>query len=168
MKRIEKDMKRPIISLIAAIGKNRELGKDNKLLWHIPEDMKRFKNLTTGHVVIMGRKTYESIGKALPNRINIVITKDRNYHAPNCTIVHSLDEAIHIAKEKEKDEIFIIGGGQIYQQTMPYVDRLHLTVIDASADADTFFPNYSEFKKTIFKHNRTYRYLTYTFHDLVK
>lgn len=161
-------MKRPIISLIAAIGKNRELGKDNKLLWHIPEDMKRFKALTTGHVVIMGRKTHESIGKTLPNRMNIVITKDKNYHAPNCTIAHSLDEAICRAQESENDEIFIIGGGQIYAQSISYADKLYLTIVNETCEADTFFPKYSEFKRTIFKQNGTYRHLTYTFHDLIR
>lgn len=161
-------MKRPIISLIAAIGKNRELGKDNKLLWHIPEDMKRFKNLTIGHVVIMGRKTYESIGKALPNRINIIVTKDKTYQAPDCLIAQSIDEAIEIAKTKEKEEIFIIGGGQIYAQSISYANRLYLTLINETCEADTFFPDYSEFKKTIFKQNGTYRHLIYTFHDLIR
>jgi len=161
-------MKNVKISLIAALGKNRELGKDNKLLWHIPEDMKRFKHLTTGHVVIMGRKTYESIGKALPNRINIIITQNTTYHAPHCLITHSLDEAIRIAKEKENEEIFVIGGGQIYQQTIPYSDKLYLTIVKETYDADTFFPDYAEFKKVIERKQSSYKNYLYQFITLEK
>lgn len=155
--------KQPIISLIAAIGQNHELGRDNKLLWHIPEDMKRFKHLTTGHVVIMGRKTYESIGRTLPNRVNIIITKDQTYQAPNCLIAHSLDEAIEFAKNKEKEEIFIIGGGQIYTEAMKYANKLYLTVIEMNFDADTFFPDFNIFNKVIEKRHSSYKNYRYEF-----
>jgi len=139
-----------MISIIAAIGKNRELGKDNKLLWRIPEDMKRFKDLTSGQVVIMGRKTYESLPKKfrpLPNRINIVVTKNQNWKMPGCLISNSLDEAILKAKEFNK-EIFIIGGASIYNQGLKYADKLYLTLVDKEyPDADVFFPDYKDFGK---------------------
>jgi dihydrofolate reductase len=139
-----------MISIIAAIGKNRELGKDNKLLWRIPEDMKRFKDLTSGQVVIMGRKTYESLPKKfrpLPDRINIVVTKNQNWKMPGCLISNSLDEAILKAKEFNK-EIFIIGGASIYSQGLKYADKLYLTLVDKEyPDADVFFPDYKDFGK---------------------
>ncbi|MFW5888360.1 MAG: dihydrofolate reductase [Patescibacteria group bacterium] len=138
-----------MISIIAIIGKNRELGKDNKLLWDMPEDMKRFKELTQGHAVIMGRKTYESIGKKLEGRNNIVITENKNYEAKGCTVVCSIKKAIEYAQEMDREEVFIIGGAQIYEQALPYADKLYLTVVDKEAEADTYFPEYSEFDKVI-------------------
>lgn len=140
---------RPKISIIAAIGKNRELGKDNKLLWHIPDDLPRFKKLTTGHPIVMGRKTFESIGRPLPNRTNIVVTRDSSYDVEGVVVVHSIEKAIEEAKKKDKEEIFVIGGGQIYEQALPFADRLYLTIVDAQAEADTYFPDYSEFKKIV-------------------
>lgn len=164
----------PKISLIAAIGKNRELGKDNRLLFHIPEDMRRFKELTTGHVVIMGRKTFESIGKPLPHRINVIITHDQSYKPSSMVqtikllICHSLNDALTLAKEKERQEIFIIGGGQIYQQTIKYADKLYLTVVEKQFDADAFFPDYTNFKTVIFKKQGHCNNLNYTFLELTK
>src|SRR3989338_5923686 len=146
-------MKKPIISLIAAIGENRELGKNNKLLWNIPEDMKRFRELTRGHVVIMGRKTYESIGRPLPNRINIIVTRDKKFgeHVSinqliGTFVAHSLEGAIKRAKPlttnykllTTSDEVFIIGGGQIYEQGIKYADKLYLTIVKGEFEADTF------------------------------
>ncbi|MBI2611968.1 dihydrofolate reductase [Candidatus Gottesmanbacteria bacterium] len=160
-------MNKPVISIIAAIGKNRELGKDNKLLWHIPEDLIRFKKLTSGHVVIMGRKTYQSIGRPLPNRTNIIITRDINFSAPGSIITHSLDEALEIAKQKEKEEIFVIGGGQIYNQAINLADKLYLTLVDGTFAADTYFPNYSRFKKVLFKKKGITDSLNYKFIDLI-
>src|SRR3989304_9524647 len=122
-------IKQPQISIIAAIGRNRELGKDNKLLWHIPEDMKRFKDLTTNQVVIMGRKTYESLPpkyRPLPKRVNIVVTRDQNYSSEGAFVAHSVEEAIEKSREHRK-EIFIIGGAQIYELGIKYADRLYLT-----------------------------------------
>lgn len=159
-------MNKPQISIIAAIGQNRELGKDNKLLWNIPDDMKRFKELTTGHLVIMGRKTYESIGKPLQNRINIIITRDKNYKQENCLIAYSLEEAIELGKAKENEEIFIIGGGQIYNETINIADRLYLTIIKGEFNADTFFPDFSRFKKVVFKKTGQYQQYNYTFLEL--
>ena len=159
-------MDRPIMSIVAAIGSNRELGKDNKLLWHIPEDLKRFKKLTLNHPVIMGRKTFQSVGKPLPGRTNIVITRDYNYQAEGCLVTHSLEEAIKLAKTKETQEIFIIGGGQIYQQAINIADKLYLTVVKGGFEADTFFPDYSRFKKIISQENLEENKFYYTFLEL--
>ncbi len=144
-------MKRPTISIIAAIGKNRELGKNNRLLWHIPEDLARFKKLTLGHPVIMGRKTFESISKPLPQRTNIIVTRDRKYQKIGCLIANSLEQALELAKQKERQEIFIIGGGQIYAAALKYASRLYLTIVEGKYEADTYFPDYCEFKKTVFQ-----------------
>lgn len=127
-----------IISIIVAVAKNNVIGQGNKLIWHISEDLKRFKKLTNGHHIIMGRKTFESIGKALPNRINIVVTRDKNYDAPGCVIATSLDEAFELSKNDI--EVFIIGGGEIYRQAIPYADHIYLTKVDAEFKGDTFFP----------------------------
>ena len=129
-----------MISLIAAIGRNNELGKDNTLLWKLPADMKHFKEVTSLHSVIMGRKTFESIGKPLPNRRNIVITRDVNYKNKEVEVVHSLSEALDLVGN-DNEEVFIIGGGELYKQTMSIADKLYITHIDAEdSDADTFFP----------------------------
>lgn len=142
----------PKISLIAAIASgNRALGKDNKLIYQVPEDLKRFQDLTSGHAIIMGRKTFESIGHPLPNRTNIVITRDPNYSSSGIIVTHSLDGALRIAKKKEQDKIFIIGGGQIYQEAMGLADKLYLTVVEGNPEADTFFPDYSQFKRVIWQ-----------------
>lgn len=127
-----------MISIIAAIGKNNELGKKNTLLWHMPADMKYFRETTKGHPVIMGRKTFESIGSPLPNRKNIVITRDRDYTHQGIEVVHSLVEAMSLFN---KEEIFIIGGAEIYKQAMPLASRLYITHVDAEdKGADAFFP----------------------------
>ena len=138
------------ISIIAAIASgNRALGKDNKLIYKIPEDLKRFKDLTEGHVVIMGRKTFESIGYPLSNRLNIIITRDKNYSQKGITVVHSLDEAFQLVRNE--DEVFVIGGGQIYQEALPKADKLYLTIVEGNPEADTFFPDYSEFKRVVWE-----------------
>jgi dihydrofolate reductase len=130
-----------MISLIAAIGKNNELGKGNTLVWKMPTDLKYFREKTSGHPVIMGRKTFESIGRPMPNRRNIVITRDKNYLRRGVDVVHSLEEALALAKLEKKEEIFIIGGAEIYKQAMNLADRLYITHIEAEdKDADTFFP----------------------------
>lgn len=144
------------ISTIVVIGKNREIGNKNQLLWDLPKDMQHFKEKTTGHTVIMGSKTFESLNsKALPNRNNIVIALDKDYQAPGCHVVNGLEESIEKAKKLEKnDEIFIIGGGSIYTQMLPFCNKLYLTVVDDEPEADTFFPDYSDFK-TIVKEEKT-------------
>ena len=132
-----------MISIIVALDKNRGIGKNNKIPWHIPEDLKHFKEITMGHPVIMGRKTFESIGRPLPDRTNIVVTRDVNFKAPGCTIVHSLDEAINKAKEIV-EEIFIIGGAEIFRQSIDKADKLYVTIIDKEFDVDTYFPDYEQ------------------------
>lgn len=161
-------MKKTVVSIIAAIDKNRALGKDNKLLWYIPEDMKWFKSHTSGHPVIMGRKTYESIGRPLPNRLNIVISRNHAYHAPGCIVVKTLEKGIDIAIQNDDSEVFVIGGGAIYTQALPLADRLYLTIIDGLYDADTFFPEYTSFNSVIFKDEKQNSELKYTFLILEK
>jgi len=138
------------ISIIAAMDSKRGIGKNNGLMWHIPEELPRFKKITMGHPIIMGRKTFESLPRALPGRANIVITQNPDFKAENCKIVNSLDRAIKVAKkEPGSEEIFIIGGGQIFEQSISEADRLYLTLVEGDFGADTFFPDYSQFKTII-------------------
>lgn len=127
-----------MITLIAAIGNNNELGKNNDLIWHLPADLKRFKEITTGHYIIMGRNTYESIGKPLPNRISVIITRNKSYKAKSCIIVNSLKEALAIVPKNQN--AFIIGGAQIYNESINIVDSLDICEVHQSFDADVFFP----------------------------
>ena len=130
------------VSIIAAIGKNRELGKGNDLIWHFKDDMKFFKETTTGSTVIMGRKTFESLPKALPNRRNIVISSNKGFKAEGAEVVDSIEKALKKAKD---DEIFIIGGGRIYEEFLPLADKLYLTEIDAVCeDAEVYFPKFDK------------------------
>lgn len=130
------------VSIIAAIGRNRELGKDNDLIWHFKDDMKFFKETTTGSTVIMGRKTFESLPKALPNRRNIVISRNKDFKAEGAEVVGSVEEAL---KKAKNDEIFIIGGGRIYTEFLPLADKLYLTEIDAECpDAEVYFPKFNK------------------------
>lgn len=155
------------VSIVAAIDEKRGLGKNNDLLFRIPEDLKRFRQLTLEHPIIMGRKTFESIGKPLPSRTNIIITRDKNYSASNTIIVHSLDKGIEIAKKSPgNEEIFIIGGGQVFAQALPLVEKLYLTLVEGDYDADTFFPDYSEFKKIVFEQPGQSSGYKYRFLDL--
>jgi dihydrofolate reductase len=157
-----------MLSIIAVIGKNRELGKDNHLLWNLPGDLKRFRAITRGHPVIMGRKTFQSIGHPLPNRANFVITQDSLFKAEGITVVSSLDEAIEKAKlSPGAEEIFVIGGGSIYAQSINRADRLYLTVVDAAAPgADTFFPDYCRFTKVIEESAQKENGIRYTYRTL--
>ncbi|HUM46736.1 MAG TPA: dihydrofolate reductase [Chitinophagales bacterium] len=129
-----------IISLIVAAAENNVIGKDGQLPWHLPADMKYFKQTTAGHTVIMGRGTFESLGKPLPGRTNIVITRQQQYKAQGCTIVSNIADAISYAKENGTAETFIIGGGEVFRQSMSLADRIYLTRIFHSFDGDTFFP----------------------------
>lgn len=136
--------------MIAAIGNNNELGKDNTLLWNMPADMKHFRETTRGHTVIMGRKTFESLPNGpLPNRENIVVTRDRDYARPGIAVVHSLEEALrlaaleqgkHFEEKQEETELFIIGGGELYKQGIDRAQKLYITRIDDTPEADTHFP----------------------------
>jgi dihydrofolate reductase len=165
-------MKKPLVSAIAAIGaKNRALGKDNKLLWTIPDDLKRFREITRGHPVIMGRKTFESIlsiaGKPLPDRPNIVITRDGDWAHPGAIVVHSVEEAIEKAKQLDQEEIFIIGGGEIYKAALPYTDKLYLTLIEDEKEADTFFSPYEDqFRSKTFDEGHEWNGIPYRFVNL--
>ena len=128
-----------MITMIAAVGENNELGKDNDLVWHLPNDFKRFKELTTGHHIIMGRKTFESFPKPLPNRTHVVITRDKSYHNEGAVVVHSMEEAI--AKTNVDEQPFIIGGGEIYKVGLTFADKIELTQVHDNFEADTFFPD---------------------------
>lgn len=142
------------VSMIAAIGKNYELGKGNDLIWHFREDMKFFKETTTGNTVIMGRNTFESLPHALPNRRNVVITTNADYAAEGAEVVNSIEQALAVTKD---DNVFVIGGGKIYEEMIGYADKLYLTEIDAQCDdADVYFPvfdksQYSSEKLTDFE-----------------
>lgn len=161
-------MHNPVISIIAAISDNKAIGKENKLLWHISEDLKRFKQITSGHPVIMGRKTYESMGRLLPDRLNIIITRDKNYSVKDAVVVSSFEDGVRKAKEHDKNEIFIIGGGQIYSQAIGIADRLYLTIVHAEFEGDSYFPDYSEFNIKVFEQEGESGGLRYTFLELEK
>lgn len=133
-----------ILSLVAALDEAGGIGKNGRLPWHLSTDLKRFKSLTWGHHLVMGRKTYESIGRALPGRTNIVITHKQDFQAPGCLIASSLEAAIGLADRHAETEVFIIGGGQIFKQALPLANRLDLTRVHARLDCDVFFPPLDE------------------------
>ena len=135
-------MDQPVI-LIAAIGKSRELGKGNDLIWRLGDDLKRFKEQTKRNAVIMGRKTFESIGRPLPKRVNIIVTRNTDYKQEGCVVVNSIEQAIEAAKNTGVEKIFVIGGAEIYTLALPFADALDLTLVDAEdKDADVFFPEF--------------------------
>ena len=159
-----------MITIIAAAGQNNELGKDNDLIWHLPADLRRFKKVTSGHTIVMGRKTFESIGKPLPNRRSILITRNTSYHKDGCEIVHSLEDAIKLIQDQE--HAFIIGGAQIYKEAIDkkLVDQLDITKVHQNFDADVFFPSidptsWKEVSEETFlpdeKNQYTYSFLSY-------
>lgn len=157
-----------MITLIAAAGTNNELGKDNDLVWHLPDDFKRFKQLTTGHHIIMGRKTFESFPKPLPNRTHVVITRNKDYQKEGAVIVHSMEEALEIAKEDPQP--FIIGGGEIYALGIALADKIELTRVQGSFEADAFFPEIPQSEWTLIsevphlkdeRHNYAFSYQTF-------
>jgi dihydrofolate reductase len=167
-------MKKPKIAVVVSIGKNNVIGHGNDLVWDIPEDRKRFKQLTLGHVVIMGRKTFESIlsyiHKPLPGRTNIVITRNPDFKYEGVLVFHSLEDALKKAEEieslNENPEIHIGGGAELYMQAMPLVDKLYLTIVDGEFEGDASFPDYSMFKKVLHEEKRESNGYTYTFIDL--
>jgi len=132
------------ISAIAAMSKNRVIGKNNQIPWYLPADLKFFQRTTVGHHVIMGRKNYQSLGKPLARRTNIVITRNPYFISSGCSIVHTLEEGIAMAHAHGEDEAFIIGGGEIYRLAMDYLDRIYLTTIDLITDGDVFFPEFDQ------------------------
>ena len=135
-----------IVSIIVAIDDNWGIGKDNQLPWHLPSDLKRFKQLTMGHHLIMGRKTYESIGRQLPGRISIVLSRDPDYELPDGILTNSLDEALKFSKESGETETFIIGGGQVFEEALELADRIYLTKVHEEFGCDTFFPELDPFE----------------------
>ena len=164
-------MKTPPVVIVVAMGRNRALGLSDKLLWHIPDDLKRFRALTKGHPIILGRKTFESIlgyiGKPLPDRLNIVLTKDANWSYPGVEVVHSLEEGLKIARAQNPSEIHIGGGAAVYEQVLPQVDILRLTLIDDEKEADSFFPPYEHlFTKKTFEEEREWEGIRYRWVDL--
>jgi len=145
------------------------IGKAGTLVWRLPNDLKRFKKLTTGHPIIMGRKTYQSINRPLPDRTNVVVTRDANLEIPGCIVVHSAIEAIKRAKEFDQEEIFIIGGAELYKETLSLADRLYVTVVDMYVDGDAFFPEYSNiFTKKISEESGEFEGLKYSYLVLEK
>ncbi len=155
--------------LIAAVAENNALGKNNDLLWHLPDDFKRFKALTSGHYIIMGRKTFESFPKPLPNRTHVIITRQKNYEFKDCIVVPNLEKAFEVCQNEAV--VFIIGGGEIYKQALPFCDKMELTRVHASFEADTYFPEFTldewkldseEFHSKDEKHDFAFSYLTYS------
>ena len=163
-----------MITMIAAAGENNSLGKDGDLVWHLPDDFKRFKKLTTGHHIVMGRKTWESFPRPLPNRTHVVITRDKNYKADNAIVVHSIEDALTYCKNE--DHIFIIGGGEIYNLALPFATHIELTRVHNTYEADAFFPEinldnwqliHSEYHQSDEKHLVAFTFETYTKKDTV-
>lgn len=163
-----------MITMIAAAGENNSLGKDGDLVWHLPDDFKRFKKLTTGHHIVMGRKTWESFPRPLPNRTHLVITRDKSYKADNTIVVHSIEDALKYCKNE--DHIFIIGGGEIYNLALPFATHIELTRVHETYEADAFFPEidlnnwqliHSEHNQRDEKHLVAFTYETYTKKDRI-
>lgn len=157
-----------MIIIIAAVSENNALGKDNDLVWHLPDDFKRFKNLTSGHYIIMGRKTFESFPNPLPNRTHVIVTRQKNYAPEGCLIANTLQDAIQLCPTNEN--IFIIGGGEIYKQSMVFADVLEITRVHHTFEADTFFPEIDptvweliseEFHPIDDRHKHSFSYQTY-------
>ncbi|UJH92836.1 dihydrofolate reductase [Antarcticibacterium sp. 1MA-6-2] len=157
-----------MLTIIAAAGENNALGKDNGLVWHLPDDFKRFKKLTSGHHIIMGRKTFDSFPQPLPNRTHVVVTRKENWNKAGIVVVHSLERAVELTAEDPQP--FIIGGGEIYKQSMDVANRIELTRVHGTFEADTFFPEIDdkkwklvaeEFHEKDEKHQYAFTYLTY-------
>ncbi len=132
-----------ILSLIVAMDESGGIGYQGKLPWRLAADLKRFKHITMGHHVIMGRKTYESIGKALPGRDMLILSRDQTYQAEGCLVIQSLEEALQTAKKKGEKEVFIIGGGELFAEAINFADKIYLTLVHVTVPADVFFPKYS-------------------------
>jgi dihydrofolate reductase len=133
-----------IISLIVAVDQKGGIGKNNQLPWHLSSDLKRFKSITMGHHLVMGRKTYETIGKPLPGRTMIVVTKNPSYHPGGCIIANSIEQALKVAEANNEDEVFIIGGGEIFTQSIDIANKIYLTTVHAVTNADVFFPKITD------------------------
>lgn len=140
-----------IKSIIVAKAENNVIGKDNDLIWHMPADLRHFKNTTFGHYIIMGRKTFESFKKPLPGRTSIIITRNKDYQAEGCHVVHDLSQAFKIARDNHQEEAFILGGAEIYKLSLDLADKIYLTEIKASFEGDAFFPeiDYTQWQETM-------------------
>lgn len=136
------------LSIIVAMANNRAIGKDNELLWHLPEDLKYFKRMTMGKPIVMGRKTFESIGRPLPGRLNVVITRQKDWQHDGVKVVHTIDDALKLAEAQSiidgVDEMMVIGGAEIYKTALPKADQLYITKVDAEIEGDAFFPEVDE------------------------
>lgn len=163
-----KETPRPRVSLIVAMARNRVIGAGGRIPWHLPNELQLFKRITMGHPIIMGRKTYESIGRLLPGRTTIIVTRQSDYRVPGAIVAHSLDEAI--ARCRNEEEIFVIGGGELYRETLPRADRIYLTTVEAEPPGDTFMPeiDWSAWRETSAesfgtdeKHAYPYRFAVY-------
>ena len=163
-----KETPRPRVSLIVAMARNRVIGAGGRIPWYLPNELQLFKRITMGHPIIMGRKTYESIGRLLPGRTTIIVTRQSDYRVPGAIVAHSLDEAI--ARCRNEEEIFVIGGGELYRETLPRADRIYLTTVEAEPPGDTFMPeiDWSAWRETSAesfgtdeKHAYPYRFAVY-------
>lgn len=143
-----------IISMIAAMGKNRVIGKGNQMMWHLPLEFKYFKDTTLGHCLITGRKNFEAQGRPLPGRTNIVVTRNKGLKVDGCVVVNSVQEGIDYARERGETEVFITGGGQIYSEGLNFADKIYLTEVDFESDGEVFFPEFDE-TKFVKNHVRT-------------
>jgi dihydrofolate reductase len=148
------------ITVLAAVGANLAIGRDGNMPWHLPEDLAHFKATTMGHVMVMGRKTYESIGRALPGRRTIVITHQQGWHAPSVEVAHSLPEALALAGPAD---VFVVGGSDVYRQAMPFADQMLLTEITQSPEADAFFPTFSpeDWRESVREAHEGFAFVTY-------
>lgn len=161
-------MKKPIISLVSSLSENRVIGKNGKLVFKVSSDLKRFKELTMGHPIIMGKNTYLSIGRPLPGRDNIVITSDKDFKAEGIVTVNSLDAAISLASSIDQKEIFIIGGGKVFEEAIKLADKLYLTLFHRKVEGDVYFPDYSDFKTIVKREEKQEGDLKYENIDLVR
>ena len=165
-------MKKMLISIIVAVAENGAIGKDNQLLWRLPDDLKRFKALTLGHPIIMGRKTFDSIGKPLPGRTSIVITRNTDFQHEGVIVVHNIADALKEARKLNSEEAFIIGGGELYKLTQPIADKLYITEVETSIDGDTFFQidnpdDWTETERTVHQADEKH-FFAFNFVDYVK
>ena len=152
------------ITVLAAVGANLVIGRNGEMPWHLPEDLAHFKATTMGHTMVMGRKTYDAIGRALPGRRTIVITRQKGWHAPGVEVAHSLADALALAGPTE---VFVIGGGQVYREAMPFADQMMLTEIEQSPEGDAFFPPFDaeSWHETARQHHDGFAFVTYVRHQ---
>ncbi|NTU69288.1 dihydrofolate reductase [bacterium] len=158
----------PTVSIISSLTENGVIGNKGNLVFKVASDLNRFKELTMGHPIIMGRNTYLSIGRALPGRDNIVITSNKGFKAEGIVVANSLDSAISLAKSIDKEEVFIIGGGKVFEDAIKQADKLYLTLFHKVAEGDTFFPDYSDFKTVVKKEEKQEGDLKYENIDLIR